>query len=101
MIRKISLSKRASIKLDKILRYLQKEWSIKVKNEFISKLDHSINIIAENPDAFPESNIQKGIHKCVVTKQTTLYYRIKSSEIQIIFIFETRQSPKKIKKGLK
>ena len=84
--KKITLSKRASIKLDQLLERLQKEWSIKVKNEFIDTLDRSVEIIAENPKAFPESNSQKGIHKCVVTKQTTLYYRVKSNEIQIIFI---------------
>ena len=63
MTKKVSLSKRASIKLDNILDHLQKEWSIKVKNEFINKLDRSIEIISQNPDAFPKSNIQKGVHK--------------------------------------
>ncbi len=101
MTKKVSLSKRASIKLDNILDHLQKEWSIKVKKEFINKLDRSIEIISQNPDAFPKSNIQKGVHKCVVTKQTSLYYRVKLNEIQIITIFETRQNPKKLKKEFK
>ena len=101
MAKKVSLSKRASIKLDKLLFRLEEEWSVEVKKEFVGKLDRAIEIIAANPDAFPISNLQKGIHKCVVTKQTTIYYRVKSAEIQIITLFETRQSPKRLKKELK
>ena len=42
MIRKIKLSKRAAKKLEKLLEYLEIKWSIKVKNEFIKKLDKSL-----------------------------------------------------------
>jgi hypothetical protein len=39
-MRKIILSKRASKKLEKLLEYLELEWSLKVKNDFIKKLDY-------------------------------------------------------------
>lgn len=43
------------------------------------------------------------IYKCVVTKQTTFYYRIlnQSEEIEIITIFDTRQDSDKLKKDIK
>ncbi len=38
-MRKIKLSKRASKKLEKLLEYLELEWSLKVKEDFIKKLN--------------------------------------------------------------
>ena len=38
-MRKIILSKRASNRLNQLLEYLETEWSLKVKNDFIKKLE--------------------------------------------------------------
>ena len=73
MIRTIKLSKRAAKKLDKLLEYRENEWSLQVKHEFIDKLDKSLKLIQKNPDLFPESTIENGLHKCVLTKQTTIF----------------------------
>ncbi|NLP59458.1 type II toxin-antitoxin system RelE/ParE family toxin, partial [Lutibacter sp. B1] len=45
----------------------------------------------------------KGLFKCVVTKQTTFYYRIKfeREEIEIITVFDTRQDPNKLENDIK
>ncbi len=101
MKRNIILSKRAKNKLEKLLEYLESEWSERIKNDFIKKLDHSIQIIKSNPESFPKTTIIKGLHKCVVTKQNTIYYRIKNSNIEIVTIFDTRQNPKKLTEKLK
>lgn len=45
MERKIVLSKTAEKKLRKLFDFLTEQWSEKVKNEFIKKLDFSINSI--------------------------------------------------------
>ncbi len=42
-MRKIILSRNAALKLDKLLHYLENEWSEKVKQEFINKLDKTFN----------------------------------------------------------
>jgi len=57
-------------------------------------------MLKSNPESFPKSNKQKGLHKCVITKQTTLYYTFNSKEIFIVTLFDTRQNPNKIKKDL-
>lgn len=101
MERKIVLSKTAEKKLQKLFDFLTEEWSEKVKNEFIKKLDFSINSIKNQPESFPESKIQKGLRKCVVTKQTTLYYSFNIKQISILTVFDTRQHPQKLNKELK
>jgi plasmid stabilization system protein ParE len=101
MKRKVVLSKRAKIKLDNLLLFLETEWSLSVKNEFIEKLDRTLQIIQNNPESFPKTQVLTGVHKCVVTKQNTLYYRFTESSIEIVTLFDSRQDPHKLRKEIK
>lgn len=101
MSRKIVLSKRASQKLDKLIDYLETEWSIRIKNIFLRKLDKSLQILKDNPDCSPKSDIVKGLHKLVITKQTTVYYKYDSERVFIVTLFDTRQNPKRLKREIK
>jgi len=69
-----------------------------VKNDFISKFNRKINQIIKHPNSCPKSKEMGGIFKCVVTKQTTFYYRVNSEkqEIEIITLFDSRQDPGKL-----
>lgn len=101
MKREVRLANRAMKKLDNLLVYLEKEWSIKVKNDFIVKLDKSLKQIQKLPDSFPESEKVKGLRKCVVTKQTTIFYKYTETSIDIVAIFDNRQSPKSLENEIK
>ena len=100
---KVYLSELAESKLLKLTEYLIEKWNLKVKNEFVAKLTEKINQIILQPDSCPRSKELNGLYKCVVTKQTTFYYRVnfKKKEIEIITLFDTRQNPSKLKKQLK
>ena len=100
MVRKIKLSRRTERKLEILLEYLEKEWSIKIKNEFIKKLDKIFHQIIINPQNFPQSHKIKGIHKCVITKQTTIYYKYDDKAVYVITLFDNRQDPKKLNNEL-
>ncbi len=90
----------AEKKLEKLFEYLIKEWSVKAKKDFVEKLDSSIEIIKNQPEIFPESKKGKSLRKCVITKQTTLYYRYNSKRINIVTLFDTRQNPNKLDKEI-
>lgn len=90
---KVVLSPTARRKLENLLEYLQEEWSVKVKLEFMVKLDRSIEQISTHPKNCPESQRFIGLHKCVVTRQTSLYYRVGKNEIEVITLFDNRQDP--------
>ncbi|WP_299315281.1 type II toxin-antitoxin system RelE/ParE family toxin [uncultured Aquimarina sp.] len=100
---KVYLSELAESKLLKLTDYLLEKWNLKVKNEFVTKLTEKIGQITLQPDSCPKSNELNGFYKCVVTKQTTFYYRVnfEKQEIEIITLFDTRQNPNKLKKQLK
>ena len=100
MSRKVVVSKNAEKKLNSLFDYLTENWSLKVKSHFVNKLDKNIKLIPKHPESFPESVKEKGLHKCVITKQTTLYYRFDEKQIKIVTVFDTRQHPKKLKKDL-
>lgn len=100
MIRDIIISKIAKGKVEKLFEYLLENWNFKVKSDFAEKLHRSIKIIQINPEVFPKSNLKKGLHKCVVSKQTTLFYRFNPKNIIIVTIFDTRQNPNKLESDL-
>ena len=55
MNRRIKLTKTAQLRLDQLLEYLEKEWSEKVKQDFIKKMDKRIEHVRNRPSLF--SNI--------------------------------------------
>ena len=71
-MRRIVLSKRASNKLSKLLEYLENEWSLKVRNDFLKKLDKALSQIQKFPESCRETDYVKGLRMLVITKQTYL-----------------------------
>jgi plasmid stabilization system protein ParE len=99
---KVFLSELAESKLLKLSEYLIENWSLSTRDKFISKLTEKIKQISVQPDSCPKSSEFENLYKCVVSKQTTFFYRIKSDkdEIEIITLFDTRQNPDKLKKDI-
>lgn len=99
---KVFLSELAESKLLKLSEYLLENWNLKTRDKFISKLNEKIGQISLQPNSCPTSSEFANLYKCVVTKQTTFYYRVNfdKKEIEIITIFDTRQHPDKLKKDI-
>ena len=55
-------------------------------------------LINDNPFLFAESDKSNGLRKSVLSRQTTIYYRIVDYEIHIITLFDNRQNPNKLRK---
>jgi len=91
MDRKIVFSKRASGKLEKLFDYLEFEWSLKVKKNSIKKLDRSLESIKKYPKSCPKTKFINGLHKCVITKHTTIYYKYDNITVNVVTLFDNRQ----------
>ncbi|MCB0497071.1 MAG: type II toxin-antitoxin system RelE/ParE family toxin [Cyclobacteriaceae bacterium] len=100
-MRGIVLSKRAAKKLDKLLNYLESEWSERVKINYVEKFDQIVNQLRTFPEIGQETELVKGLRRLVITKQTTIYYRYDNKYVKIAAIFDTRMDPMKIKKEIK
>lgn len=97
-MREIKLSKRASTKLGQLLDYLEFEWSLQVKKDFIKKLDKSLNRIQKFPGSSQQTDFTKGLHMLVITKQTSIFYRYDNKTITIVTLFDNRMNPDKLTK---
>lgn len=82
---------------ESILDYLHSQWSGKIMNQFIEVVDKLIFQKSINPKQFPFIHKRKKVRKCVINKYNTLYYRERRESIDILRIYDTRQSPKKLK----
>ncbi|MEO9569936.1 MAG: type II toxin-antitoxin system RelE/ParE family toxin [Polaribacter sp.] len=100
MKREVIITKTAQKKLNTLFNYLIENWSSKVKSDFINKLDKNIDLIKQHPESFLSSKKRIGLHKCVITKQVTLFYRFNAKNIIVTTIFDTRQNPDKLNKDL-
>lgn len=96
MLLKIKWTPRAKKDYLKIIDYLHEKWTIKEVNSFVIKTNYTLALISKNPNLFPQSK-KKEIHKCVLSKQTSLYYRIRNSELELIAFWDNRRNPKKLK----
>lgn len=92
---KIRWTVRASKNLDKILEYLEDEWDIKTVQNFATKLLNLLETLKSKPEIGKIVEKDKEIRSFVLTKQNTVFYRIKDQQIIILQLFDNRMNPKK------
>jgi len=95
-ISKVIWSAEALENLEKIITYLEKNWSEKEIKKFVKKLEKQISLIKKQPLSFPKSQLVE-IRKSVLSKQITIFYKTSGDTIYIITIFDNRQNPEKLK----
>ena len=98
---KVYLSPVAELKLSLLHKDIGDSWGAHTKDNFLNTFTRKINLIAEYPKACPFNADFGGIYKCVVSKQTSFFYRIVINEIEVLTITDNRQNPEQIKKELK
>jgi len=81
--------------LSGIIEYLEQCWTEREIRNFARLLDQQINLIQSNPKLFSTRKTSKSLRKSVLTKQTTIYYRIDNQEVRIVTLFDNRQNPDK------
>lgn len=94
---KIIWTDEALANLAKIINYLEQRWTEREIRTFSRLLDRQINLIQSHPEIFPTTSTSNRLRKSVLTKQTTIYYRIDEMEIRIVTLFDNRQNPGKLK----
>ena len=62
--------------------------------EISDKLDRFISNISTMPELFRASKKRKGLRKCVFSRQTSIYYRVKGEYLEIVSLRPNRMDPK-------
>jgi len=94
---KVLWSTEAIYTFEQNITYLQNEWNEGVIESFINKVDDAIVLIGQNPLLFPTLNKKKQIHRCLVVKQITLYYKIEGNQVHLLTFWNNYQNPKRLK----
>jgi plasmid stabilization system protein ParE len=95
------LSPLAAARIELLLAYLEVNWSKKSRNAFLSELTAAFQRIAQQPRSCPESKEMPNLFKCVVSPQSSFYYRIMPDGIEVITLIDNRQNPVKTLKELR
>ncbi|MFW6369886.1 MAG: type II toxin-antitoxin system RelE/ParE family toxin [Bacteroidota bacterium] len=93
---KLIWSDEALNNLKGIIDYLENRWSEREIKKFAQLLDKQLKLIKDNPFLFAESDKSNGLRKSVLSRQTTIYYRIIDFEIRIVTLFDNRQNPNRL-----
>lgn len=73
--------------LDSIIDYLTIRWTDKEIRNFFKKLDRHLKVISTNPLSFPISDLMPNVRRCVLSSQTTIYYKLKIDQVVILSVF--------------
>jgi plasmid stabilization system protein ParE len=78
---RIIWSEEALSNLQGIIDYLESRWTNREIKKFAQLLDKQINLIEINPFLFAETDKSNGLRKSVLSRHTTIYYRVINNEI--------------------
>ena len=91
----IFLTKRAEKNYHDIKDYIIKAWGENVAEAFEQKTIDFLDILQDFPEIGTVGVEEKQIRGFQLTKQTRVFYRIKSDRIIILTFFDVRQNPSK------
>lgn len=83
-----------------ILDYLMEVWSQKEALAFIDLVEDTIENIRTHPEMFKVSPYNRASREAVITKHTTMFYRILGELIEVEYFWGNFQDPDKIEKLL-
>ncbi|MCW5912570.1 MAG: type II toxin-antitoxin system RelE/ParE family toxin [Cyclobacteriaceae bacterium] len=77
--------------------YLITSWSETIINNFLDRVDEVVQRIKDNPDLYPLVHKEYKIHRCVVVKQISLYYKVTSSDqIDLMVFWNSYRDPEQL-----
>jgi plasmid stabilization system protein ParE len=90
-------SQRAEKGFDRIVKYLEQNWTEREIRNFIRETYDFLELLKLNPYLLEQSNMMKHIHRGPLNRLTFITYRLKIGEgiIELLNIRSTRQKPLK------
>jgi len=80
-----------------LLHYVETRFGLDAAFKVLDKTDKVLDAIAEALEMYPASEKSPAIRKAVISKQTSLFYRITRTEIQLLHFWDNRRNPDDLK----
>jgi plasmid stabilization system protein ParE len=90
----VRYSTRAYVEYEEILEYVSGKFGILVAANVDLYFEEVIDQIAINPLLYPYSNKKKNLRRCVISPQTTLYYRFNGEYVELASFRGNKMDPK-------
>jgi len=92
----IQYSQRARIEYKELVKYVIVNFGFHKAQEIDVYFEKLINQISFNPKMYPLFDKRKNIRRCVISKQTSLYYRISGKYVELVSFRGNLMNPKKV-----
>ncbi|MEZ4957254.1 MAG: type II toxin-antitoxin system RelE/ParE family toxin [Saprospiraceae bacterium] len=76
-----------------LLQYIEANFGLDAALELLDITDQVLDNISQHPKMYPASEKAPAIRKAVLTKQTSLFYRITDHDIQLLHFWDNRRNP--------
>ena len=73
-----------------LLKYIETEFGLEAALKFLEKAEKKIDTISLFPNSSPKSKHFSYFRKAVISKQTSVYYDVRETEIHIMFFKDNR-----------
>lgn len=87
----------AKLTFAEILDFLQLTWRQKQVDDFYNLTDNTLENILRNPYQFPFYEDSTEVHRALVHKNVSLFYKIDSELIILMLFFDNRRKPIRFK----
>lgn len=79
--------------LNHVYNFIDNKFGRKSAEKFVAKAEKTISLITQYPFMFKSSMIDKNVRIALISKQTSLFYRITDTSIHLLFFWDNRQEP--------
>jgi plasmid stabilization system protein ParE len=90
-------SERAANDYERLVDYLIEKWGMEITLDITHKFERAFSQIEKYPEHYPVFLGKKNIRRHVVSPQTSIFFKVENDVIEIITLFDNRQSPEKRK----
>jgi plasmid stabilization system protein ParE len=99
VVEEIFWTESAKITFQKIIDWLEEEWSEKEINKFIQRTEEMLSVLKRYPEMCRSSTKRKNVRIGILDKHTQLVYHYKpgKKQIEILLFWSMKQNPAKFK----
>jgi plasmid stabilization system protein ParE len=84
---------RAKETLASVYNFISNKFGVNSADKFALKAEKTIHLIADFPFMFKASTIDQNVRVGIVSKQTSLFYRVTDTSVHLLFFWDNRQEP--------
>ncbi len=78
---------------EEIITWLEQHWSEEIAADFAIRVSEVIQILQKMPFAYRVISKKRAVRRCVISKQTSMFYKVQKNKVILLAFFDSRQNP--------